>query len=110
LTPGATNPSGDLATNHDLSAASGPPSVSHCSFGLPGKLGWGCVCVGDRDGVSELLELLDQSSGASFGVAAGEVVASKFSVDLAGAEHVPGGADDGVFDGAERFFVAAAGA
>jgi hypothetical protein len=59
--------------------------------------------------VAELFELLGQSLGAAFGVAVSEVVAAEISVGLAGAEHVPDGADDGVLDGSERFLVAASG-
>src|SRR5215210_7653007 len=43
----------------------------------------------------------------AFGVAAGEVVATCLSVQLAGREHVPAGAEDRVLDGAECAAVAA---
>jgi hypothetical protein len=47
--------------------------------------------------------------GFAFGVAALEVVAAQVAVHLAGAEHVPAGADDRVLDRAERLLVTAAG-
>jgi hypothetical protein len=56
----------------------------------------------EGDGVSELLEFGDESFGGAFGVAALEVVAAEFLVDLTGGEHVPAGDEDRVFDGAER--------
>src|SRR5881227_2017731 len=61
------------------------------------------------DAVSEPFELGDQAAGGAFGVAAAEVVAAEFAVELAGCEHVPAGAEDRVFDGAGRAAVAAAG-
>src|SRR3990172_13115077 len=60
--------------------------------------------------MSEAFELGDEGGGGAFGVAAGEVVAAGFAVELAGCEHVPAGAEDRVLDGAERAAVAAAGA
>src|SRR5437763_9860498 len=59
------------------------------------------------DAVSEAFELGDEAAGGAFGVAAAEVVAAGFAVELAGLEHVPAGAEDRVFDGAERAAVAA---
>src|SRR3990170_2462290 len=59
--------------------------------------------------MSEAFELGDEAAGGAFGVAAGEVVAAGFAVELAGCEHVPAGAEDRVLDGAERAAVAAAG-
>jgi hypothetical protein len=59
--------------------------------------------------VSTCFELADEPLGLACGVAALVVVAAEFSVELAGGEHVPAGADDRVFDGPERFLVAAAG-
>src|ERR1700691_1178790 len=56
----------------------------------------------EGDGVAELLEFGDESSGGAFGDEVLEVVAAEFAVGLAGAEHVPVGGQDGVFDGAER--------
>jgi hypothetical protein len=47
---------------------------------------------------------------AAFGVAAGEVVAAGFAVELACCEHVPAAGEDRVFDGSERAAVSAAGA
>src|SRR2546427_12844730 len=64
----------------------------------------------EGDAVSESFELGDEASGGSFGVAAAEVVAAGFAVELAGLQHVPARAEDRVFDGAERPSVAAAGA
>ena len=58
----------------------------------------------------ERFELGDEALGGAFGVAALEVVAAEVSVELAGGEHVPAGADDRVLDGAERLLVAAAAA
>jgi transposase len=63
----------------------------------------------EGDAVSEPFELGDESAGGAFGVLAVEVVAAEFTVELAGLEHVPAGADDRVFDSAERAPVAAAG-
>src|SRR5947199_704113 len=62
------------------------------------------------DAVSEAFEFGDEAAGGAFGVAAAEVVAAGFAVELTGAEHVPAGAEDRVFDGAERPPVPAAGA
>src|SRR3989442_5021378 len=62
----------------------------------------------EGDAVSESFELGDEASGGSFGVAAAEVVAAGFAVELAGLQHVPARAEDRVFDGAERPSVAAA--
>ena len=59
--------------------------------------------------VSERFELFDEAFGLAFGVAVAEVVAAEVAVELAGSEHVPAGAEDRVFDGAEGFLVAAAG-
>src|SRR5438034_11729541 len=56
--------------------------------------------------VSESFELGDEAAGGAFRVAAAEVVAAGFAVELAGLEHVPAGAEDRVFDGAERAAVA----
>src|SRR6266508_1906517 len=64
----------------------------------------------EGDAVSEAFELGDEASGGSFGVAAAEVVAAGFAVELSRLQHVPAGAEDRVFDGAERTSVAAAGA
>src|SRR5712691_11597685 len=64
----------------------------------------------EGDAVSESFELGDEAAGGSFGVAAAEVVAAAFLVELAACEHVPAGAEDRVFDGAERTSVTAAGA
>src|SRR6476646_2685007 len=61
------------------------------------------------DVVSEPFELGDDPAGGAFGVLAAEVVAAECAVELAGLEHVPAGAEDRVFDGAERAAVAAAG-
>jgi hypothetical protein len=58
--------------------------------------------------VSEAFELGDEASGLSFGIAAGEVVAAEVAVKLPGAEHVPDRGEEGVLDGAQRAFVAAA--
>jgi len=51
---------------------------------------------------AELFELGDEAAGGAVGVAAGEVVAAEFAVELAGCEHVPAAGEDRVFDGAER--------
>src|SRR3989304_1530091 len=59
--------------------------------------------------MSEAFELGDEAAGGAFGGAGGVVVAAGFAVELAGCEHVPAGAEDGVRDGAERAAVAAAG-
>src|SRR5262245_51968469 len=56
----------------------------------------------EGDVVSEPFELRDEPSGLAFGVAAGEVVAAEVVVDLARGQHVPAGADERVFDGADR--------
>jgi hypothetical protein len=53
----------------------------------------------EGDLVSEGLELGDEAFGGAFGVAAGEVVVAEVAVGLAGAEHVPVGDQDRVFDG-----------
>ena len=58
--------------------------------------------------VSEGFELFDEAFDEAFGVAGAEVVAAEVVVELAGGEHVPAGDEDGVFDGAEGFLVAAA--
>src|SRR6266508_5089056 len=63
----------------------------------------------EGDVVSEAFELCDEPAGGAFGVAAAEVVAAGLTVQLAGCEHVPAGAEDRVFDGAERAPVSAAG-
>ena len=63
----------------------------------------------EGDAVSESFELGDEAAGGAFGVAVAEVVAAQFAVELAAGEHVPTGAEDRVFDGAERAAVAAAG-
>src|SRR5450755_2684381 len=55
----------------------------------------------EGDGVSEFLELGDESFGRAFGVAALEVVPAEFAVGLAGGEHVPVGGQHRVFDGPE---------
>src|SRR5437870_7243826 len=47
------------------------------------------------------------NAGGALGVAACEVVAAGFAVELAGGEHVPAAGDDRVLDGAERAPVAA---
>ena len=65
-----------------------------------------CGLVFQRDGVPEPFELGDEASGLAFGVAALVVVAAEVGVELAGCEHVPAGADDRVFDGAEGAAVA----
>src|SRR5262245_45583254 len=70
--------------------------------------GWSSRDGFEADAVSEPFELGYQATGCTFGVVAGEVVAAGFAVELAGCEHVPAGADDRVFDGAERAAVAAA--
>src|SRR5438034_8154766 len=62
----------------------------------------------EADVVAEALELGDESAGGAFGVAAGEVVATGFAVELAGGEHVPTGDEDRVLDGAEGAAVPAA--
>src|SRR2546428_10322030 len=49
------------------------------------------------------------NAGGALGVAACEVVAAGFAVELAGCEHVPAAGDDRVLDGAERAPVAATG-
>jgi hypothetical protein len=49
--------------------------------------------LGQRDVVSEALELFDEALGLAFGVAAGEVVGAEVAVGLAGGEHVPDRAD-----------------
>src|SRR5438094_9557117 len=72
---------------------------------MTGRSGGGFEC----DAVSEAFELSDETAGGTFRVAAAEVVAACFAVELAGGEHVPAGAEDRVFDGAERASVAAAG-
>src|SRR6266496_4243530 len=69
-----------------------------------GSSGGGLEC----DAVAESFELGDEAAGGAFGVAAGEVVAAGFAVELAGCEHVPATGDDRVLDGAERAPVAAA--
>src|SRR5437879_12801854 len=61
----------------------------------------------EGDVVSEAFELSDEAACGAFGVAAGEVVAAEIVVELAGLEHVPAGAQDRVFDRAERAAVAA---
>src|SRR6266508_5615342 len=61
----------------------------------------------EGDAVSEAFELGDEAAGGAFGVAAAEVVAAGFAVELTGCEHVPAGAEDRVLDGAERAPVAA---
>ena len=59
--------------------------------------------------MSEALELGEEAFDLAVGVAASfEVVAARFAVQLAGAEHVPGGDEDRVLDGSERTFVPAA--
>src|SRR6266540_4404356 len=63
----------------------------------------------EGDAVSEAFELGDEAAGGAFGVAAAEVVAAGFAVELTGCEHVPAGAEDRVLDGAGRAAVAAAG-
>ncbi len=63
-----------------------PPSGSHLLQG---------------DGVSEALELGDEALGLAVGIPAGVVVAAEVGVELAGGQHVPGGADNRVLDGAE---------
>ena len=60
--------------------------------------------------VSEASSWATRRLVVSFGVASCEVVAAEVAVELAGGEHVPAGDEDRVFDGAERFLVAAAGA
>ena len=72
-----------------------------------GKVGLGCGSGREGDGVPALLELLNEPLGASVGITAREVLAAEVAVDLAGAEHVPDGADDGVLDRAERFLMTA---
>src|ERR1700681_2952833 len=68
------------------------------------------LCGGlQGDVVSERFELFDEASGCAFGVAAGEVVAAGFAVELAGCEHVPAARDDRVFGGSECAAVAAGG-
>ena len=59
--------------------------------------------------VSESFELGDEAFGLACGVAVGEELAAEVAVDLAGGEDVPDGAQDRVFDGAERALVAVAG-
>ena len=58
--------------------------------------------------MSEGLEASDEPLGFAFGVASLEVVAAEVAVELAGAQHVPAGADDRVLDRAERLLVTAA--
>ncbi len=58
--------------------------------------------------MSERFELFDEPFRLAFWVAALEVVAAEVSVQLAGCEHVPAGAEDRVLDRAERFLVPAA--
>ena len=48
--------------------------------------------------MSERFELGDEAAGLVFGVAAAEVVGAEVTVELAGGEHVPAGADDRVLD------------
>jgi hypothetical protein len=57
--------------------------------------------------VAEAFESGDEVLEVFGGLEASEVVAAGFAVDLACAEHVPGGDDDRVFDGADRAAVAA---
>src|SRR5579885_404214 len=71
--------------------------------------GWSSSGGLEGDVVSEPFELSDESASEAFGVVAGVVVTAEFAVELAGCEHVPAGAEDRVFDGAERATVAAAG-
>src|SRR6266852_7891413 len=66
----------------------------------------GCGLQGDV--LAEAFELGDEAAGGAFGVAAAEVVAAGFAVELAACEQVPAGAEDRVLDGAERAAVAAA--
>src|SRR3954451_23852552 len=77
---------------------------------LTGKVRSGCRGpLLERDVVSEPFELFDEAFGLAFGVAVGEVVGAEVAVGLAGAEHVPDGADQGVLDRAQGAFVAASG-
>ena len=57
--------------------------------------------------MSERFELADETAGGFLGVAALVVVAAEVVAEFAGGEHVPAGADDRVFDGAEGFLVSA---
>ena len=64
----------------------------------------------ERDAVPERFELSNEASCGAVGVLAGEVVAAKVAVQLAGLEHVPGGGEDRVADSGHGFGVAAAAA
>lgn len=57
----------------------------------------------ERDGVAEAFELRDEALGRAGGVATAVVIGPEVVVELAGAEHVPDGDEDGVLDGAGRF-------
>jgi hypothetical protein len=57
--------------------------------------------------VPERFELSNEASCGAVGVGAGEVVAARIAVKLAGREHVPGGGEDRVAGSGHGFGVAA---
>src|SRR5438445_11354638 len=64
----------------------------------------------ERDVVTERFELSDEAFGEAVWVLVGVVVAAEVVVELACLEHVPGGGQDRVAAGGDRFAVAAAAA